>query len=159
VTARTDVVVEAVTAAETWPLRKRILRPHQESDVVVLPGDDDPRAAHIGARDVSGELVGVATVIPEACPWSPGRRDTWRLRGMATDEGRRSAGIGGTILRAALDHVRAHGGSLVWCNARESAVAFYEREGFSRAGEPYVDPELGPHLPMQREMQGRDPDG
>jgi predicted GNAT family N-acyltransferase len=31
-------------------------------------------------------------------------------------------------------------------------VAFYEREGFSAAGEPYVDPELGPHLPMQREL-------
>ena len=151
-----DLALGSVAAAETWPLRKRILRPHQEGEAVVLPGDDDPRAAHIGARDASGELVGVATISPQPCPWAPERTDTWRLRGMATAERWRSAGVGGKVLRAAVEHVRAHGGMLVWCNARTGAVGFYEREGFSAAAEPYVDPELGPHLPMQRELQARD---
>lgn len=145
-------VVELLAAPETWPLRKRVLRAHQEGDAVVLPGDDDPRAAHLGARDDDGAIVGVASVMPEPCPWAPGRRDAWRLRGMATAEGRRGAGIGASLLRSAVDHVRAQGGTLVWCNARVGALAFYEREGFAVAGERYVDPQLGPHVPMQRDL-------
>jgi predicted GNAT family N-acyltransferase len=144
--------VERLAARDTWPLRKRVLRPHQEGDAVVLPGDDDPRAAHVGARDEDGSIVGVATVIPEPCPWAPDREDAWRLRGMATAEGLRGAGIGGAVLRGAIDHVLAQGGALVWCNARIGALAFYERAGFVVAGERYVDPELGPHVPMQRDL-------
>jgi predicted GNAT family N-acyltransferase len=147
-----SIVVGPVAAPDTWPLRKRVLRPHQDGDAVVLPGDDDRRTAHIGARDAAGELVGVATVIPEACPWAPEREPAWRLRGMATAEGRRGLGIGGLLLRAALDHVRGHGGALVWCNARHGALAFYAREGFAVAGDAYMDPVLGPHVPMQREL-------
>jgi predicted GNAT family N-acyltransferase len=147
------VVVERLAVRDTWPLRKRVLRPHQEGDAVVLPGDDDPRAAHVGARDEHGRIVGVATVMPEPCPWAPERDGAWRLRGMATAEGLRGAGIGREVLRAAIDHVRAQDGALVWCNARVGALAFYEREGFAVAGERYVDPELGPHVPMQRELR------
>jgi predicted GNAT family N-acyltransferase len=145
-------VVDLLPAPDTWPLRRRVLRPHQEGEAVVLPGDDDARAAHLGARDDEGAIVGVASVMPETCPWAPERRDTWRLRGMATAEGHRGAGIGSELLRAAVAHVHAQGGTLVWCNARVGALAFYEREGFVVAGERYVDPELGPHVPMQREL-------
>jgi GNAT superfamily N-acetyltransferase len=91
--------------------------------------------------------------MPERCPWAPERPDAWRLRGMATAEGLRGAGIGTRLLRAAVDHVRAEGGTLVWCNARVGALAFYEREGFTAAGERYEDPELGPHVPMQRDLR------
>jgi predicted GNAT family N-acyltransferase len=152
------VVVERLAVSDTWPLRKRVLRPHQEGDAVVLPGDDDPRAAHVGARDEVGRIVGVATVMPEPCPWAQEREGAWRLRGMATEEGLRGAGIGQKVLRAAIDHVRAEGGALVWCNARVGALPFYEREGFVVAGERYVDPDLGPHVPMQRDLADRGPD-
>jgi predicted GNAT family N-acyltransferase len=147
------LAVGPVTARDTWPLRRRVLRPHQQGDAVALAGDEHPRAVHLGARDASGELVGIATVAPQAPPWDPGRSGAWRLRGMATDEGRRGEGIGAAVLREALRHVRAEGGSLVWCNARTGALRFYAREGFTPAGERYVDPELGPHVPMQLDLE------
>ena len=146
------VTVGPVSPAETWPLRKRVLRPHQDGDAVVLGGDEHPRAAHFGARDAEGRVVGVATVAPETCPWAPQREGAWRLRGMATEEGRRGTGIGAAVLRAALEHVRAQGGRLVWCNARVGALRFYEREGFAAGAERYDDPVLGPHVPMWREV-------
>jgi GNAT superfamily N-acetyltransferase len=146
------VTVGRVAAEETWPLRRRVLRPHHATDAVVLGGDEHPLAAHFGARGEGGAVVGVATVTPEACPWAPEREGAWRLRGMATDEAARGTGVGRSVLRAALDHVRASGGRLVWCNAREGAVPFYEREGFAAGGGRYVDPEIGPHLPMWRDL-------
>jgi predicted GNAT family N-acyltransferase len=153
------LTVALVDAAATWPLRKRVLRPHQEGDAVVLGGDEDPRAAHIGARDPSGEVVGIATVSPQPCPWAPERAGAWRLRGMATAEDRRGEGIGRLVLHGALGHVRARGGSVVWCNARTPAQAFYTREGCVPAGEPYVDPVIGPHVPMQLDLEGGGPHG
>jgi GNAT superfamily N-acetyltransferase len=148
------IAVGLIAAADTWPLRRRVLRPHADGDQVVLGGDEDPRAAHIGARDASGAVVGIATVSPQPCPWAPEREGAWRLRGMATAEDRRGQGIGALVLDAALRHVREQGGALVWCNARTGALTFYGREGFVAAGEPYVDPALGPHVPMQLDLNG-----
>ncbi len=145
--------VGPIAAAETWPLRKQVLRPHQGGDAVVLAGDDDPRAAHIGARDARGAIVGIATISPQDCPWAP-ERDAWRLRGMATADELRGTGVGARVLGAALRHAREHGAALVWCNARVGALDFYVRAGFVAAGERYVDPVLGPHVPMELDLDG-----
>lgn len=127
-----------------------MLRPGAPPDRVRWPADDLPDAAAFAARDASGTVVGTAIVYPEACPWQPDRPGAWRLRGMATDEGRRSAGIGGAVLEAIVDHVARAGGTLVWCNARVPARRFYERGGFRAHGQEWEDPEIGPHIAMWR---------
>ena len=152
--AASSIDVGPIAAQDTWPLRKRVLRPHQEGDAVVLGGDDDPRAAHLGARDASGAIVGVATISPQECPWAPDRPGAWRLRGMATADELRGRGVVALVLGAAVRHAREHGASLIWCNARVGALDFYRRAGFVAAGERYVDPLLGPHLPMQLDLEG-----
>jgi len=78
-------------------------------------------------------------------PEGPG----WRVRGMATAPEARGRGYGALILAALLDHVRAQGGGLVWCHARELAVPLYERAGFEVVGEPYNLSGLGPHRRME----------
>ena len=148
----TEVV--SIAAEETWPLRKRVLRPATPGDAVVLGGDGDPRALHVGARDRDGAIVGIATISPQAPPWAPDRQDAWRVRGMATADGLRGKGVGALVLDAAVRHARGHGAAYVWCNARVGALSFYERAGFMAAGERYVDPELGPHVPMQLDLDG-----
>jgi GNAT superfamily N-acetyltransferase len=152
--AASSIDVGPIAAEDTWPLRKRVLRPHQEGDAVVLGGDDDPRAAHLGARDGSGAIVGIATISPQDCPWAPDRPGAWRLRGMATADELRGRGVGALVLDAAVRHARAHGAVVIWCNARVGALDFYGRAGFIAAGERYVDPLLGPHVPMQLDLEG-----
>jgi len=49
-----------------------------------------------------------------------------------------------------VQHVADHGGGLLWCNARSPAVAFYRRAGFETRGDEWVDPEIGPHVAMER---------
>jgi predicted GNAT family N-acyltransferase len=71
---------------------------------------------------------------------------------MATAEDRRSTGIGAALLDAALAHVVAEGGTLVWCHARTPAGRFYERAGFAAHGDEWVDPEIGPHVAMWLEV-------
>jgi GNAT superfamily N-acetyltransferase len=141
------VRVEKVAAAVTFPLRQRVLRPHETLAQLALPGDDDADAGHFAACD-DGEVVGTASVRHEPPPWDEGDLTAWRLRGMATDDARRSQGIGAAVLAAVIGHVESHGGGLLWCNARIPASRFYERAGFVTRGDPWDDPVIGPHVQM-----------
>lgn len=152
-TATADgIVVARVPPANTYDLRGRVLRPGAPPDRVRLDVDDLPDTAAFAARDADGTVVGTAIVYPEPCPWAPARPGAWRLRGMATAEGRRGGGVGGRVLDAVLAHVAAEGGALVWCNARVPARRFYERAGFAAHGDEWVDPEIGPHVAMWRDV-------
>jgi GNAT superfamily N-acetyltransferase len=152
------VRVAQVPPAVTHGLRRRVLRPGTPPDRVRWPADDLPATAAFAATDGEGAVVGTAIVYPEACPWLPDRVGAWRLRGMATDEAWRSAGVGSVVLAAVVDHVTGAGGSLVWCNARVPARRFYERAGFVAHGDEWEDPEIGPHIAMWRPV-AEDADG
>jgi GNAT superfamily N-acetyltransferase len=169
-----DVLVERVAPAETFELRRRVLRPHQNVDQMVLAGDDDPSTGCFVARDArTGEVVSTASVRRELPPWYPdappgrhlpdgpvpdaasqaageGGSNAWRLRGMATAEPRRGEGLGGLVLDAVVDHVTGEGGGLLWCSARVPAQEFYKRAGFEVLGEMFEEPEIGPHVLMWR---------
>ena len=156
-----EVDVELVPAAASYPLRHAVLRPHQSIAEVVWENDDEPGTATFGAIErASGAIVGVATVFPEPAPFEaaeagvpPGAGSattTWRLRGMATRPDAQGQGIGSSVLNAVLDHVAAAAGDLLWCNARASAVGFYERAGFRTWGPEWVISSIGPHVVMWR---------
>jgi GNAT superfamily N-acetyltransferase len=150
-----DLLVEAVPAAVTFPLRQQVLRPHERLEQLALLGDDDPDAFHVAARTTGGDVVGTATVRREAPPWEPGAEDSWRLRGMATREDLRGRGVGARLLGDVLAHVASHGGGLVWCFARLPALRFYTRAGFVTRGEPWIAPDIGPHVAMWQQVEAR----
>lgn len=60
---------------------------------------------------------------------------TAQIRYMAVVDDRRGTGVGGLLLRALEDALRAAGVTEVVLNARESALAFYERRGYRVVGE------------------------
>jgi len=148
------VRLERVSGAATVGLRQRVLRPHQRPAEVVFPGDGDPETAHVAALADHGEIVAVGTVGRQPSPLATGdapapARSDWRIRGMATAEAFRRRGIGRAVLGALLAHVAERGGGLVWCNARIPAVGFYRRAGFETRGEPWEEPDIGPHILME----------
>jgi GNAT superfamily N-acetyltransferase len=140
--------IRPVTAAETFPLRQRVLRPHETFDELARRrgGDSDP--CHFAAQD-AGTVIGSASVGRESPPWATDHQPSWRLRGMATAEDRRREGVGTALLATVIDHVREHGGGLLWCNARTPAVSLYQRAGFTTRGESWDVPHIGPHIAME----------
>ena len=140
--------IHSISAAETRPLRQQILRPHQNAAELVYPGDEDPHTLHAGAHK-NGRLVGIATVTPEPFAAHPDRSG-WRLRGMATIPEVRGEGYGAALIDACLAHIRHHGGELIWCNGRTTAVPFYERVGFVKHGPEFEIPGTGPHFVLWR---------
>ncbi|MDX6727430.1 MAG: hypothetical protein QOK49_2235 [Baekduia sp.] len=138
--------VRAVAPAVVRPLRQAVLRPHQTVAEQVYPGDDAAGAGHFAAYSEE-DVVGVASITPEAHPHDP-RPGDWRIRGMATAPEARGLGAGAELLTACLTHARAGGARRVWCNARSPVRAFYEREGFVVEGPEFTLPEIGPHFLM-----------
>ena len=143
-----ELEVRAVEAHQVRPLRRALLRPHQQIDELVYAGDHHPDALHVAAFR-HGHMVGVATIIPRPMPGRRERR-AWQVRGMAVEHGQRGYGLGGLMLEACLAHAAGHGGRLVWCNARAGSFGFYEHYGFRRDGEPFELPGVGPHYRMYR---------
>lgn len=136
--------IREITAEETRPIRREVLRPGLPESEVHLPGDEDPSSFHLGAFD-EGRLVGIATFIAEPCPASGAERD-WRLRGMATIAQVRGRGIGGRLLDTGVGRVAQSGGRRVWCNGRTSARRFYEQHGFTVVGDEFELPHTGSHF-------------
>lgn len=122
-----------------------------------LPADDRP-ADDLPADDLppddgaaGGEPVGVLTLLPAAYPGTG--EAAYQLRGMAVEPGRQGRGVGERLMAAALAAVRDRGATLLWCNARVSAEAFYARAGFVPDGDRFTPPELGiVHVRMRRAL-------
>jgi GNAT superfamily N-acetyltransferase len=173
--AEVPFVVESVPATATWALRQEILRPHQTVAEMDYPGDRSPGAGHFAAFDTSKpkeeQIIGVVSVTHQSPPWprqgegeGEGKGEGegedegdatggwWRLRGMATVEGRRNEGIGRALVAVVIGHAGAHQGTGVWCNARLSAVDFYRAVGFETIGDTWVIPHIGQHIAMTRPL-------
>ncbi len=147
--------IEQVPADATWELRRRVLRPGQAVDQLALADDDDPSTGTYAAIGENEEIIGTVRVGRERPPFppdpgAPHDATAWRLRAMATREDLRSSGVGRATLGRALQHVAEHGGGLLWCNARVPARNLYRRAGFVEHGEPWNDPDIGPHVVMWR---------
>ena len=140
----TELTVLAVDGRQSRELRRTVLRPHLAAEAF-LPGDDLPQAIHLGAFD-GPSLVSTCLVFAETCRWQP-TRPAWRLRSMATDPAARGTGAGRAVLRAAAATARQHGAELLWCEAREDAVGFYQRCGWQLHGERFTT-DFGPHRYM-----------
>lgn len=161
-TAATDALTtRRITAAQTHPLRMSVLRPGRPEVECEFPGDDDELTFH-AAAELDGRIVSIASMYLEPRPVdapggaAPGPEHAagtaWRLRGMATEPGLRRSGAGRAALDACEAHVRANGGTLMWCNARTEAVGFYERLGWTVLGEEFEIPTVGPHFVMERPL-------
>jgi GNAT superfamily N-acetyltransferase len=147
---KTQPDLRPITATETLQLRQQVLRPNQRPEEQVYSNDDAADALHAGAfRD--GKLVGIATVFRDAPPGETNPR-AWRLRGMAVLPEMQGQGIGHALVEFCVAHIRAQAGTLLWCNGRTSARAFYESLGFRATGAEFDVPISGAHFVFRRDL-------
>ena len=142
-----------VDVEDVQPLRTEVLRPHfEEGRLANFIGDKEPGTHHYALRD-DGDVVAVVTYMRAEAPGDIGAPAV-RLRGMAVAEDRRRQGLGARLLEGSLARlaVQESDVSVVWCNARMSAVDFYEEMGFQTHGEVFDVADIGPHVVMWRRM-------
>lgn len=135
---------------EILALRHAVLRPGLPLGAARFDGDDEPATRHFGAF-CAAPAGAVACV---SCMQRPRRgAAAWQVRGMATRSDSRGRGIGAALLAFALEALRAEAGpQRAWCNARVTALGFWERAGWVVASDVFDLPGIGPHRVLERTL-------
>ena len=142
--------IRFIKAQDAWPLRHRVLRPHQAIEDCDYPNDRNPASFHLGAF-IGEQLIGIGSFYAEKNDALKGWKQ-YRLRGMAIAPELRGQGAGAKLMRFAMEHLRAQRADLLWCNARENAMAFYMKLGFATFGEPFNVEGMGVHVVMHHRI-------
>ncbi len=150
-----SIQIKIITAPETWPLRRQLLRPFDVLESCKYPDDLAFATFHFGAFD-SKSLIGIASFSAEICR-QRSARNPFRLRGMATLPSLRKQGIGRALVQSGIQELLTRKSDLLWFNARELAFAFYERLGFLYSSELFDIPGSGPHKVMYNYLESRLP--
>ena len=139
-----EITCRRATVTEIMPLRHRILRAGLPFDAARFEGDDEATTRHYVVVEGDEPVVCLSLMISE---WEG--RPAWQLRGMATDAGVQGRGLGRRLLETAVADARRDAPERIfWCNARTSAVGFYEKFGWKAMSEPFDVPTAGLHVKM-----------
>lgn len=152
-----NLIVDIVDPFRTYELRHQVLRPGRP---LAETTDNDTFASAITFGLTEGgdpRILATATVYPEEPPSSYAplvllakTLRPWRLRAVATDERRRSEGLGKLVLDRIIDYITEEESALLWCNARITAQRFYVREGFLTYGPIFDVEHIGKHIVMYK---------
>ena len=139
-----SILIQKIPAADTLPLRQEVLRPGQPVQACIFDLDLAAHSTHFGAFQ-NHDLVGIASIFRE------GREEgdsvaEWRIRGMAVSPQLQSRGIGNLLLKECVSFAAIMAADIIWCNARTSALSFYEKQGFLPQGEEFDIPGVGAHI-------------
>ena len=72
----------------------------------------------------------------------------FQIRGMAVLEAHQQKGYGALLIERAEKYCFEKDASVIWFNAREKAVPFYEKNGYQTKGNSFEIPEVGTHFIM-----------
>ncbi len=142
------ITIKTIPTEETYNLRKEVLRKN-----IDLPykfnGDLDESTFHLGAFK-ENKLVGIVSFMKLSNDNIQGTQ--YQLRGMATLPEVRGEGFGNLLIKKGAEILQQKAIEFVWCNAREVALGFYQRNGFEIVGQSFDIEKIGVHYRMVKEI-------
>lgn len=121
-------------------MRHRVMYPSLSPEAVILP--DDESGTHLGLW-ADGRLVSVISCFD--------RGDSLQFRKFATETAMQGKGYGSAMLAFVMQDANARGKKKIWCNARVSATALYQKFGMTAVGEPWEQYGLA-FIKMEKEL-------
>ena len=76
----------------------------------------------------------------------------FQIRGMAIVPKFQKRGFGQKLVNHCEEFIQNQKGTLIWFNARENAVSFYEKLHYKKIGDPFAIAEIGLHYLMKKEI-------
>lgn len=135
-----------VSLEDIYDLRHAVLREGKPYESARFEVDVYPDTLHFAAKTNSGMVAGCASVATSKWEQLP----AWRLRGMATHPEHQHKGVGTLLLTFIESKLQKEPAKVMWCNAREIAFSFYQKNGWQYASDVFEVPGIGPHRKMIR---------
>jgi GNAT superfamily N-acetyltransferase len=139
-------VVKKITALETYTVRQEVLRKGKPIETCHFIGDDASTTTHFGLFE-DETIIGVVSVYKANSPLFS-EKTQFQIRGMAVLENFQSKGYGEQLLKTAENFCWEEKANLIWFNAREKAVSFYQKSGYKIVGDSFDIPNVGIHFVM-----------
>lgn len=128
--------VKRISAQQTMAIRHAVLWPSKSVEFCHVA--EDEFGHHYGCFD-EGQLIAVASLFFD--------QGEVRLRKFAVLTDYQGQGVGSKMLDTMLSDAAALGTPLLWCDARESALAIYAKFGLTKQGERFYKGEI-PYFKM-----------
>ncbi|KAK8117591.1 GCN5-related N-acetyltransferase [Apiospora kogelbergensis] len=163
--------IRAITPSETHDLRHSVLWPDKPLSYIQLDEDDEGHHFAVFIEGSETPLLppnlaphesSATTVTPQEQekPVSiisvffadaANQKKEARFRKFATDPKWQGRGVGSALLRYAIVFAVTEGAESIWCDARTSALGFYQRFGLDAEGEEFLKGDV-PYMKMSRTL-------
>jgi len=132
--------IQRINWQATLPIRHKVLWPGKPIEFCRVEGDED--GWHYGVFKEK-QLISVASLYPS--------NKQIRLRKFATLAEHQGQGIGSQLLQHTLDIAKQQQMESYWCDARESAIGFYQRFGLTTEGACFYKSEVA-YIKMRKSL-------
>lgn len=142
--------IKKISSRDTFLVRHPILREGKPIESCQFDGDDLETTTHFGLF-IDKNITGVLSVFKNNNVIFSSENQ-FQIRGMAILKDFQRKGFGDELIKHAEVYIKSQFGKLIWFNARESAVPFYEKLGYIKIGEPFFIADIGIHYNMKKEI-------
>jgi len=142
--------IKKISSRDTFLVRHPILREGKPVESCQFDGDDLQTTTHFGLF-IDTNITGVLSVFKNNNVIF-NSENQFQIRGMAILKDFQRKGFGDELIKHAEVYIKSQFGKLIWFNARESAVPFYEKLGYIKIGEPFFIADIGIHYNMKKEI-------
>ena len=142
--------IKLVGAKDIRPLRHKMLRQGKKFSTTSYNRDNEEHTFHLAAF-LGDEIVSCGTFYPEKTNRIYSK-NSYRLRGMATDTKYSRNGFGKEIMSKAFIILKNSNCDLLWYNARLVALSFYRAVGMKEIGNLFDISDIGPHYFMYKKI-------
>lgn len=138
--------IKKINSIDTYPVRHEVLRKGKPIETCQFKGDDDENTVHFGLYQKE-RLIGIISIFKEKNDLFL-ETNQFQIRGMAVLEEFQGKGFGAELVKEAENHCISLHTNLIWFNARENAVPFYKKQGYTIIGDSFTIPDVGIHFVM-----------
>ncbi|RKS00683.1 GNAT family N-acetyltransferase [Flavobacterium sp. 102] len=143
--------IRKISAQETFSVRHPVLRKGKPLESCHFEGDDFVSTQHFGLYE-QGKIEGVISLFENNNSLFEDKAQS-QIRGMAVLENNQGKGFGRLLVEHSEKILETQNVSLIWFNARENAVGFYEKMGYEIIGKPFDIPDVGVHYVMWKKLR------
>ena len=143
-------VIKEISAFETIIVRHPVLRFGKPLESCRFEGDDLPTTKHFGFF-FENQLSAVISVF-EAKNNLFLEENQIQIRGMAVLEQHQKKGFGIALLKYCENHIINKSGEIIWFNARETAIGFYEKSDYQKSGDGFEIADIGVHFVLFKKL-------
>lgn len=142
--------IRKISAQETITVRHPVLRKGKPIESCSFEGDNLISTQHFGLYE-SDILQGVISLFENNNSLFEEKQQV-QIRGMAVLENNQGKGFGRLLVNHSEQILMTQKIQLIWFNARENAVGFYQKMGYKIIGNAFDIPGIGIHYVMWKNL-------